>query len=167
MFFPVFILVQCAEICQASQAICHILRLPRWLSSKESSRPCRRQRRREFSPWVRKITYRRKWPSTLDFAQKSARKIFLPTKSHGQRGLVGYNPWGHKELDTTQWLSMQTHLISNFGLFSKSSKNKTFLSVLTSIIFCNDRNVLYIALFNPVLLATHSCLERETWLVFE
>ena len=99
--------------------------------------------------------------------QKSARKIFLPTKSHGQRGLVGYNPWGHKELDTTQWLSMQAHLISNFGLFSKSSKNKTCLSVLTSIIFCSNRNVLYIALFNTVLLATHSCLERETWLVFE
>ena len=26
--------------------------------------------------------------------------IFLPGKSHGQRSLVGYNSWGHKELDT-------------------------------------------------------------------
>ena len=24
---------------------------------------------------------------------------------HGQRGLVGYGPWGHKELDTTERLS--------------------------------------------------------------
>ena len=24
---------------------------------------------------------------------------------HGQRSLVGYNPWGHKEWDTTEWLS--------------------------------------------------------------
>ena len=23
-------------------------------------------------------------------------------KSHGQRGMVGYSPWGHKELDTTE-----------------------------------------------------------------
>ena len=26
--------------------------------------------------------------------------IFLPEKSHGQRSLVGYSPWGHKELET-------------------------------------------------------------------
>ena len=26
----------------------------------------------------------------------------LPRKSHGQRNLTGYNPWGHKELDTTE-----------------------------------------------------------------
>ena len=25
--------------------------------------------------------------------------IFLPEKSHGQRSLVGYRPWSHKELD--------------------------------------------------------------------
>ena len=24
---------------------------------------------------------------------------------HGQRSLVGYSPWGHKELDMTEWLS--------------------------------------------------------------
>ena len=23
--------------------------------------------------------------------------VFLPGKSHGQRSLVGYSPWGHKE----------------------------------------------------------------------
>ena len=27
--------------------------------------------------------------------------VFLPEKSHGQRKLVGYTPWGHKESDTT------------------------------------------------------------------
>ena len=26
----------------------------------------------------------------------------LPGKSHGQRSLVGYSPWDHKELDTTE-----------------------------------------------------------------
>ena len=29
-------------------------------------------------------------------------------KSHGQRSLVGYSPWGHKELDTTEHLSMES-----------------------------------------------------------
>ena len=28
-------------------------------------------------------------------------------KSCGQRSLVGYSPWGHKELDTTEQLSTQ------------------------------------------------------------
>ena len=26
--------------------------------------------------------------------------VFLPGKSHGQRGLPGYSPWGHKRIRT-------------------------------------------------------------------
>ena len=29
---------------------------------------------------------------------------------HGQRSWVGYSPWGHKESDMTEWLSMQAHM---------------------------------------------------------
>ena len=39
--------------------------------------------------------WRRKWQPT---------PVFLPGKSHGLRNLVGYSPWGHKELDTTERL---------------------------------------------------------------
>ena len=28
--------------------------------------------------------------------------VFLPGESHGQRSLVGYSPWGHKESETTE-----------------------------------------------------------------
>ena len=28
--------------------------------------------------------------------------VFLPGKSHGQRNLVGYSPWGRKELEATE-----------------------------------------------------------------
>ena len=28
--------------------------------------------------------------------------VFLPGESHGQRSLVVYGPWGHKELDMTK-----------------------------------------------------------------
>ena len=31
--------------------------------------------------------------------------VFLPEESHGQRNLLGYNPWGCKESDTTEQLS--------------------------------------------------------------
>ena len=28
--------------------------------------------------------------------------VFLPREFRGQRSLVGYSPWGHKELDMTE-----------------------------------------------------------------
>ena len=37
--------------------------------------------------------------------------VFLPGEFHGQRNLVGYSPWGRKELDMTEWLIRQTRLI--------------------------------------------------------
>ena len=46
---------------------------------------------------VRKIPWRRTWQPT---------PVFLPGESHGQRSLVGYSPWGHKELDMTELLSI-------------------------------------------------------------
>ena len=33
--------------------------------------------------------------------------VFLPVKSHGQKSLVAYSPWGRKESDTTERLSTQ------------------------------------------------------------
>ena len=32
--------------------------------------------------------------------------VFLPGKSHGQRSLVGYSPWGHKESGTSAHICM-------------------------------------------------------------
>ena len=76
-----------------------LLRLPRWLSGKESACQCRRPRRRGFDPWVGKIPWRRTWQPT---------PVFLPGESHGWRNLVGYRLWGCKELDTTKRLSTHT-----------------------------------------------------------
>ena len=36
---------------------------------------------------------------------------FLPGKSHGQRSLVGCNPWGRKESDTTEYPCTHTHKV--------------------------------------------------------
>ena len=55
-----------------------------------------RHNRRRFDPWVRKIPWKREWQPT---------PVFLPGKYHGQRSLVGYSPWGHKELGMTEQLS--------------------------------------------------------------
>ena len=32
--------------------------------------------------------------------------VFLPTEFHGQRSLVGYSPWGRKESDMTEQLTL-------------------------------------------------------------
>ena len=34
---------------------------------------------------------------------------FLPGKLHGQRSLAGPSPWGHKELDATEYTHTHTH----------------------------------------------------------
>ena len=60
--------------------------LPWWVSGNEST--CQRWRH-GFAPWVSKIPWRRKWQPIL---------VFLPGKSHGQRSLAGYSPWGHKRV---------------------------------------------------------------------
>ena len=74
--------------------------VPRWLSGRESVCQCRnrrRHKRRGFDPWVGKIPWRREWLPT---------PVFLPGESHGWRSLEGYSAWGHKESDTTEWLTL-------------------------------------------------------------
>ena len=73
---------------------------PRWCSGKEFACQCRNCKRCRFDPWARKSSWSRKWQPT---------PIFLPGKFHGQRSLVGYSPWGCKELDTTERLSTHTN----------------------------------------------------------
>ena len=60
---------------------------------KEPTCQCTRHKKHEFGPWIGKIRWRRAWQPT---------PVFLPGESHGQRGLAGYSPWGHKESDTTE-----------------------------------------------------------------
>ena len=45
------------------------------------------------------VPWRRKWQPT---------PVFLPEKSHGQKSLVGYSPWGHNKSDVTEHACM-TH----------------------------------------------------------
>ena len=76
--------------------VCVCVYLPWWLSDKEST--CQAG---GFYPWVGKGPWRRTWQPT---------SVFLPGKSHGQRSLVGYSPWGYKELDMKGQLTLlHTH----------------------------------------------------------
>ena len=72
-------------------------------------------RRPKFSPWVGKI-WRRKWQPT---------PVLLPGKFHGQRSLVGYSPWSHKESDTTEPL----HFTSLLRFHIQGIPNDIYLSL--------------------------------------
>ena len=82
----------------------HLARdFPGGTRGKEPACQCRRHRRRSFNPWFRKIPWKRAWKPT---------QVFLLGKSHGQRSLVGYSPWGHKRVRhnwARMWACTHTH----------------------------------------------------------
>ena len=64
-----------------------------WERGADGESICLQCRRPGFDPWVGKIPWRRKWQPT---------PVFLPGKSHGQKSLAHYSPWGRKESDVTE-----------------------------------------------------------------
>ena len=74
-----------------------LLGFPGGADGKESARNARRL---GFDSWIRKISWSRKQQPT---------PVFLPEEFHGQRSLVGYSPWGHKEMDMTEGANTYTH----------------------------------------------------------
>ena len=98
----------CMHACKESMG------LPRWLRGKESTCQWRRHRRHRFDPWVGKVPWRRKWQSI---------SVFLPGISHGQRGLVGYSPWGHRV--GHEWTCMQARSVWGFLWFCFLPISKT------------------------------------------
>ena len=82
----------CVRLCADGLQQCHLggwafLVALRWLRDRlQCWRP-------GFDPWVRKIPWWREWLPTV---------VFLPGKSHGQRSLVDYSPWGCEGLDMTE-----------------------------------------------------------------
>ena len=83
----------------------------------------------EVNPWVRTAPWSRKWQPT---------PISLPGKFHGQRSLVGYHPWGHKESDMAEQLSMQAliHIIyvsTTSFIYSSGDEHLVYFCVLAIV----------------------------------
>ena len=58
--------------------------------------------------WVRSLG----WEDPLEEGMQPT-PVFLPGESHGQKGMVGYSPGGHKESDTTERLSTAQHMAAD------------------------------------------------------
>ena len=75
-----------------------------------------------FDLWVGKFPWRREWQPT---------PVCLPGESHGQRNLMGYSPWGHKESDTTEQLTLAGKKVESGAkqkIFEERSANTQFLN---------------------------------------
>ena len=53
--------------------------------------------------WVGKIPWKREWQLT---------PVLLSGEFHGQRSLLDYSPWGPKELDTTEQLTLSLFIVT-------------------------------------------------------
>ena len=82
-----------------------------------------------FHPWAGKTLQRREWLPT---------SIFLPTEFHGQRSPAGYIPWGRKESDISERLTLSSfkiHLSCPFSTRPSSAflhLEVSFISTTTS-----------------------------------
>ena len=80
------------------------------------------------------------WVRTIPWGRaRQPTPVSLPGESHGQRSLVGYSPWSHKELDTTEQLTLSHFRDGQRGLQRLSSQPKVVKAVspiLRSVLFC-------------------------------
>ena len=64
-----------------------------FLTHQDLQMPVQETKRQGFDPCIGNLPWRRAWQPS---------PVFLPGESHGERSLVGYSPWGRKELDRTE-----------------------------------------------------------------
>ena len=63
-----------------------------------------------------------------------ATPVFLPEKSHGQRSLVGYSPWSHREPDRHNWATQHTHTHTH----THSDLIVVFVQLLSHVQLCDS-----------------------------
>ena len=119
--------------------LCFLVCRPWWL---RRWRICLQCRGPGFDPWVGKIPWRREWQPT---------PVFLPWKLQGQRRLMGYSRWGHKEPNMTERLTLYLFLLKHsfsmedvlpFGRWLKLSATKTkFLCWVYGLTFLSKTSI--------------------------
>ena len=104
-------------------------------------------------PGSRRSPWRRKWQPT---------PVFMPEESHGQRSLIGYSPWGHKESDMTERLHFHltplqvgaTHLPKVAGQTALENQGLIGQRASQECLFCHRRPAQQITLWG-ITYSTH------------
>ena len=93
-----------------------------------------------FDPWVGKIPWRKEWLPT---------PVFLHGKSHAQRSLEGYSPWGCKVSDPTEHIGVPRFCLSrglcpdcscDYLMSFRLELKPSFCRKVVSFIFCPLKN---------------------------
>ena len=92
--FLLYLLISVYQYVYVFKYTCNHNGLPSWLKRERIHLQCKRP---GFDPWVGKMPWRRAWQPT---------PVFLPGGFDGQRSLEGYSPWGPKESDMPEQLSI-------------------------------------------------------------
>ena len=126
------------------------MKLSWWLRRQSVYLQCRKPR---VNPWVGKILWRMKWRPT---------PVLLPGKSHGQRSVVGYSPWGHKELDMTERLHFHfsCHEKYNAVMLSYFSCHEKYNALMLSSLYQGDWENLDLTGIRKFILAEHILLVK-------
>ena len=61
--------------------------------------------------------------------------VFMPGESHGQRSLAGYRPWGCKESDITEQLTLSLFFVALFQWVKKELKALSMLLHVNLVYF--------------------------------
>ena len=96
-----------------------------------------------FDSWVGKIPCRR---------ERLPTPVFLPGEFHGQRSLAGCSPWGRKESDTTEQLSLFFSLRDKLIFKIPATPN-----ILESLAIVGYPLALYLSFQFPLLRLTAPC----------
>ena len=117
--------------------------LPWWVSWQRIRLQCGRLR---FNPWVGKISWRR------ELATLSS---ILVWRIPWTEELGGYSPWGHKESDMTEWITVSCLL--GFYFLTRSGEEAGWVLLVLRLAHCR-----YISLPTPAALL----LEPSSWRVW-
>ena len=107
-----------------------------------------------FDSWVRKIPWKGEWQPT---------PVFLPEEFHGQGSLAGYSPWGRKESNTAELLTLMKR---NTGLLCPPV-------IMLLCIYTNEKltssqnlhiNIYNIFIYNCQKLDQPRCLSIAEWI---
>ena len=107
--------------------------------------------------------WRRKWLTP---------SVFLPGESYGERSLKGYSPWGHKELDTTEQLTLSLLSFSNKSgkahlyFFCKLSLVFKIKNKRKKIVMCFFKYYLHIKLVMSMCLFIFSHTNKRMYMLF-
>ena len=119
----------CSFTCEFIRVIC-LRGLPYGPAGKDSTFNVGDTGDASSIPWVGKVPWRRKWQPT---------PVCLPEKSCRQRSLAGYNPWGWKESDTTEQLTL-FKIVALRSSFTRLWQI-TLGCLQKSVFFAEDKNV--------------------------